>query len=909
MAPPGICPQCGDRLPADVPHGVCPKCLLQLGFDDLDEPQERGEQATLDPGGRFSTPTPRELATHFPHLEILDLLGQGGMGAVYRARQKTLDRIVALKVLPTEVGRDPAFAERFTREAQALARLTHPNIVMVFDFGVADGYFYFLMEYVDGVNLRQALSAGHLSPAQALSIVPQICEALQYAHDEGIVHRDIKPENVLLDKRGNVKIADFGLAKLLGSPGGKLTLTGTGQVMGTPHYMAPEQLEKPTEVDHRADIYSLGVVFYELLTGELPIGRFAPPSQKTGGSADLDQVVLRTLEKEPNLRYQHASEVKTAVQTLGAPPSPEPVPVPETPPIPEELRRLRVPFTINELYAGFAKASGCISFEGRSLVLEFEVKDDVLGYVSSGVKSVAVPLDNVASLQLVSNWFGWSNSIEIIAYRLSALENVPRSEQGRATLQIKQRDLPLARQFVRAGRKAMNLDVADEAGSRSRPPIAVNEVDIAETERMVRAPALALLVVGILSCITPLVFPIGALFSTWQMARQHAAEAVIADAQQAQMQAARESAAATAQRTMESTAESGTARAVKSAAEQNSAGHATVEELPPATTAAATGAEATSEEIAAAPAFVMRKSVLLLVVTAIAIVLYVTLSIVIILGAVRMRSLSGYGTAATASVMAALPVHPWFIIGMPIGIWCLAILARRDAREAFRLRERARRNVPPAAMAGKDQMPAKSGMDGPGETSDALRTPAVALMSVGIANALLTMLVGLLLIMKVVGIFEVAAVILSIGVALMQFKGGLHMLRYRSPNVATVGAIAAILPFTLLWIFTLPLGIWALVVLQRAEVQQRFVRAAAGQWGQQVRGSGQANRKVATVLAVIFGILACGFLAGVLFFVASGESPEPATIETLRDAAPTRNDSVTTEVTVPQLNAEEALDR
>jgi serine/threonine protein kinase len=183
-----------------------------------------------------------------------------------------LDRTVALKILPPEVGSDPAFAERFTREAQALAKLTHPNIVMVFDFGETNGYYYFVMEYVDGINLRQSLQLGHVSAEEALAIIPQICDALQYAHDEGIVHRDIKPENVLLDRRGRVKIADFGLAKLVGATQSGLSLTGTQQVMGTPHYMAPEQMERPATVDHRADIYSLGVVFYELLTGELPLG-------------------------------------------------------------------------------------------------------------------------------------------------------------------------------------------------------------------------------------------------------------------------------------------------------------------------------------------------------------------------------------------------------------------------------------------------------------------------------------------------------------------------------------------------------------------------------------------------------------------------------------------------------------
>src|ERR1051325_381989 len=134
---------------------------------------------------------------------------------------------------------------------------------------------YFLMEYVDGPNLRQVEQAGKLSPREALQIIPQICTALQFAHDEGIVHRDIKPENILLDKKGRVKIADFGLAKILGQEAKDFRLTGARDVMGTPHYMAPEQVEKPQEVDHRADIYSLGVVFYEMLTGELPLGKFA----------------------------------------------------------------------------------------------------------------------------------------------------------------------------------------------------------------------------------------------------------------------------------------------------------------------------------------------------------------------------------------------------------------------------------------------------------------------------------------------------------------------------------------------------------------------------------------------------------------------------------------------------------
>ncbi len=217
------------------------------------------------------------------------------------------------------MGQDPAFAERFAREARALARLTHPRIVGVHDFGRSGGLFYLVMEFVNGANLRGLMQGGRLRPEEALRIVPQICEALQYAHEEGIVHRDIKPENILLDRRGNVKIADFGLAKLLGTMTPDSVLTGSRQVVGTLRYMAPEQMERPLQVDHRADIYSLGVVFYEMLTGELPIGRFDPPSKKVRVDVRVDDVVFRALEKEPERRYQHASEVKTRVELLSGP--------------------------------------------------------------------------------------------------------------------------------------------------------------------------------------------------------------------------------------------------------------------------------------------------------------------------------------------------------------------------------------------------------------------------------------------------------------------------------------------------------------------------------------------------------------------------------------------------------------
>ena len=261
-------------------------------------------------------PSRERVAAAFPQLEIHELVGRGGMGFVFKARQSRLDRWVALKLLPDRLARDPRFAERFNREGRVLAKLNHPNIVSVFDFGQTEHFYYLTMEYVDGVNLRQAMQAGRFSPAEALGIVPKICEALQYAHEQGVLHRDIKPENILLDAKGRVKIADFGIAKLVEEDRTAVTLTGTGTALGTPHYMAPEQLEKPGEVDHRADIYSLGVVFYEMLTGELPIGRFAAPSAKTPVGPGVDEVVFRALEKDRERRFQSAGEVKTQVEHL-----------------------------------------------------------------------------------------------------------------------------------------------------------------------------------------------------------------------------------------------------------------------------------------------------------------------------------------------------------------------------------------------------------------------------------------------------------------------------------------------------------------------------------------------------------------------------------------------------------------
>lgn len=295
-----ICPSCHRPVPSDAPGGLCPVCVLLAAREDV-------PPADL--------PSLEEVRAALPQFEIIEFIGRGGMGVVYKARQPQLDRTLALKILLPGLHHDPGFAERFSREARALAKLAHPNIVGIHDFGESGGFFWLSMELVDGVNLRQAMQAARFTPEQALAIIPDLCSALQYAHDHGVLHRDIKPENILLDAKGRVKVADFGIARMTDDERRDFTLTMTGSTLGSRAYIAPEQIENPGKVDHRADLYSLGVVFYEMLTGELPLGRFPAPSEKSGSDPRLDEVVFRTLEKEREKRYQSAAEVKADVET------------------------------------------------------------------------------------------------------------------------------------------------------------------------------------------------------------------------------------------------------------------------------------------------------------------------------------------------------------------------------------------------------------------------------------------------------------------------------------------------------------------------------------------------------------------------------------------------------------------
>lgn len=273
-------------------------------------------------GGDWQPPDLEEAARLFPQWKVLGLLGRGGMGAVYHIHQPDLDREVAVKLLPIEASRDERQVERFRREARTLAKLKHPGIVALHEAGITPaGHFFFVMEYVDGFPLSKLIADGKVDVPRAIEIVRQVCDALAYAHGQGVVHRDIKPSNILIDAHGQAKVADFGLAHWERAESSEaLSLSRTGMFMGTPAYTAPEQARDAAHVDHRADIYSLGVLLYEMLTGELPRGVFQPPSRKSGSDSRLDEVVQRALQERPEDRYQAASELKNDVSSVQAPP-------------------------------------------------------------------------------------------------------------------------------------------------------------------------------------------------------------------------------------------------------------------------------------------------------------------------------------------------------------------------------------------------------------------------------------------------------------------------------------------------------------------------------------------------------------------------------------------------------------
>jgi serine/threonine protein kinase len=263
--------------------------------------------------GSFVPPTPVELAERLPNLEVTEMLGHGGMGVVYKGRQPFLDRLVAIKLIRPDFDSEES-QQNFIREARSLAKLTHPYIVNVFDCGKAGELYYFVMEYVEGKSLRQLIAQKAVSQRDVLDFVPQIGEALQYAHDLGIVHRDVKPENVIVDRRRRVRLVDFGLAKWLGHAGAPASADTA--VAGTWGYIAPEQISMPESVDHRADIFSSGVVCYEMLTGRVPHSEFEPPSKAAAADPRFDPIVARALERDRERRYQQMNEMNADVRLL-----------------------------------------------------------------------------------------------------------------------------------------------------------------------------------------------------------------------------------------------------------------------------------------------------------------------------------------------------------------------------------------------------------------------------------------------------------------------------------------------------------------------------------------------------------------------------------------------------------------
>jgi serine/threonine protein kinase len=275
------------------------------------------------------TPTPEQLTAVLPHGRFIadKLIGVGGMGAVYRGRQLSLERPIAIKMLQRGIGGEWGFEDRFQREAIAMARLNHPNIVSVFDYGQIDeDFLYLVMEYVEGTDLAEVLRTGGVTLPLTMMILPQICLALEHAHAKGIVHRDIKPANILLTRQGEAKLTDFGLAKRLDNMNSFITKTHL--IMGTAEYAAPEQCSAHREVDHRADIYALGVVTYQMLTGTLPKGAWQSPSSKAGTDPRLDSLVVRAMMPDRNQRFQSVAEFRRALHEIAttSPTQPRPSP-------------------------------------------------------------------------------------------------------------------------------------------------------------------------------------------------------------------------------------------------------------------------------------------------------------------------------------------------------------------------------------------------------------------------------------------------------------------------------------------------------------------------------------------------------------------------------------------------------
>ncbi len=254
-----------------------------------------------------------------PGYRLEGLVGTGGMGEVHKATQLSLARNVAVKLLNPDLAKDAAFVARFEKEAAALAALSHPNIVSIVDKGKTDSTYFLVMEFVEGPSLREQVRSPLMTPKEALRMMMEICRGVEYAHSRNVIHRDLKPENILFDQQagGLAKVTDFGLASFLDDADSRFNLTSTHVSMGTLSYMAPEQRVDAKNADKRADIFSLGVILYELLTGEVPLGTFDPPSQmKPGIDVRLDAIIARCLKPDPEERYSTVAELIAELEPL-----------------------------------------------------------------------------------------------------------------------------------------------------------------------------------------------------------------------------------------------------------------------------------------------------------------------------------------------------------------------------------------------------------------------------------------------------------------------------------------------------------------------------------------------------------------------------------------------------------------
>src|SRR5436189_2063073 len=297
-----ICRKCGAKIFADAPEGLCPRCVLKIalqmppegsvdgvaGPGGMDKPS-RGD-ATAEPDGKKATRA-AELLGELGDYELLEEIGRGGQGVVFRARQKRLNRTVALKVISLGQWASKAHIKRFRREAEAAASLEHPCIVPIYEVSERDGSCYFSMKFVEGGQVDEVVRRTPMSIRQAVELIAKVARTVHYAHEHGILHRDIKPGNILLDKKGEPHLTDFGLARLVES---ESTVTRTLDVLGTPSYMAPEQAAgNNTQLTSATDVYGLGAVLYRLLTGHPPF---------VGGTTyETIKLLLDTEPRQPRL--------------------------------------------------------------------------------------------------------------------------------------------------------------------------------------------------------------------------------------------------------------------------------------------------------------------------------------------------------------------------------------------------------------------------------------------------------------------------------------------------------------------------------------------------------------------------------------------------------------------------------